>query len=595
MDQKTLLARAQEYISQEENERFRAEVEQLVQAKDTEELADRFYTDLEFGTGGLRGVIGGGFNRMNTLVLRRATEGLARYVDANAGVDSPKAVIGHDSRRYSKEFALEAALVFAAHGIKAYLFEDLRPTPQVSFAVRELGCTVGIMITASHNPPEYNGYKVYWNDGAQVVEPHDKGIISQVQQVSGAVAAMPKEEALSKGLLEYLGTDFDGKFFDMVLDNVVSPDLLREHGKDLKIVFTPLHGTGTYPVESVLQRLQVPVTTVPEQREPDGEFPTVTFPNPEEAAAMDMALDLAKKTDADIVMGTDPDADRLGIAVPDDGAWVLLNGNQLGTLLVDYVFHARKEQGTLPAKPVFANTVVTTELQNRIAESYGARTYRTLTGFKHIAGVIREMEQTQDGGTFLMGDEESYGFMFGTKVRDKDAISAVVLTAEMALYHRVQGKTVMQRLREIYREYGWYREILVSKYFKGQSGLGIMQGLMEKLRNNPPADIGGIKLVKIIDYRSSETIDPAAGTREQNIDLPSSNVLQFFGGDGTVISARPSGTEPKIKFYVSAHTEPGVAASSAEQQLNAVMEKIQDTIHGWIDAAEKAAAEESNG
>ncbi|MFW5802182.1 MAG: phospho-sugar mutase, partial [Spirochaeta sp.] len=459
----------------------------------------------------------------------------------------------------------------------------------------ELGCTVGIMITASHNPPEYNGYKVYWNDGAQVVEPHDKGIISQVQQVSGAVAAMPKEEALSKGLLEYLGTDFDGKFFDMVLDNVVSPDLLREHGKDLKIVFTPLHGTGTYPVESVLQRLQVPVTTVPEQREPDGEFPTVTFPNPEEAAAMDMALDLAKKTDADIVMGTDPDADRLGIAVPDDGAWVLLNGNQLGTLLVDYVFHARKEQGTLPAKPVFANTVVTTELQNRIAESYGARTYRTLTGFKHIAGVIREMEQTQDGGTFLMGDEESYGFMFGTKVRDKDAISAVVLTAEMALYHRVQGKTVMQRLREIYREYGWYREILVSKYFKGQSGLGIMQGLMEKLRNNPPADIGGIKLVKIIDYRSSETIDPAAGTREQNIDLPSSNVLQFFGGDGTVISARPSGTEPKIKFYVSAHTEPGVAASSAEQQLNAVMEKIQDTIHGWIDAAEKAAAEESNG
>lgn len=343
MDTQTIRARAEEYIAQEDNAAFREEVQQLVNDGNMEELSDRFYTDLEFGTGGLRGVIGGGFNRMNTLVLRRATEGLARYVDANAGVAAPKAVIGHDNRRCSKEFALDAALVFAAHGIKTYLFEDLRPTPQVSFAVRELGCTVGIMITASHNPPEYNGYKVYWDDGAQVVAPHDAGIIAEVKQVSGSVPAMSREDALSKGLVEYLGQDFDRKFFRMALDNVVSPQLFAQHGQDLKIVYTPLHGTGAYPVEAVLNELQVPVTTVPEQRDPDTEFSTVASPNPEEAAALDMAVALAKQQNADIVMGTDPDADRLGIAVPDGDDWVLLNGNQLGTLLVDYIFlHTRQ-------------------------------------------------------------------------------------------------------------------------------------------------------------------------------------------------------------------------------------------------------------
>lgn len=591
MDHNAILARAREYIELEQNETFRAEVEKLAAAGMSDELSDRFYTDLEFGTGGLRGVIGGGFNRMNTLVLRRATEGLARYVEANAGVPAPKAVIGHDSRRYSREFALEAALVFAAHGIKTYLFEDLRPTPQVSFAVRELGATVGIMITASHNPPEYNGYKVYWNDGAQVVEPHDKGIISEVQAVKGAVTVLDREEAIEKGLLEYLGTDFDEQFFEMVLENVVSPDLLKKHGKDLKIVFTPLHGTGAYPSESVLEKLHVPVTTVPEQREPDGDFPTVESPNPEEAAALDMAVSLAKKTNADIVMGTDPDADRLGIAVPDGDDWVLLNGNQLGTLLVDYVFSAHAAAGTLPEKPVFANTVVTTELQNKIAESYGADTYRTLTGFKHIAGLIRELEKNPGSGTFIMGDEESYGFMFGTRVRDKDAISAVVLTAEMALFHRVAGKSVMQRLREIYREYGWYREILVSKYFKGQSGVGIMNGLMERLRSEPPKNLGGAVVTKMIDYRSSETIIPESGERVKNIDLPSSNVLQFYGSDGTVVSARPSGTEPKIKFYASVHTDSGVDDITAEKQLDELVSKLESTIQEWISEAELSQTE----
>ena len=591
MDQKTLQARAQEYIEQEQNSIFRSEIEQLLADDNTAELSDRFYTDLEFGTGGLRGVIGGGFNRMNNLVVSRATEGLARYVMANAGTDSPKAVIGHDSRRYSREFTLQAALVFAAHGIKTYLFEDLRPTPQVSFAVRELGATVGIMVTASHNPPEYNGYKVYWNDGAQVVAPHDAGIIAEVQKVKGAVAALAKQEALDAGLLEYLDKDFDRKFFDMALDNVVSPQLFQKYGQDLKIVFTPLHGVGAYPVEAVLNRLGVPVIPVPEQREPDGEFPTVKFPNPEEAAALDLGLALAKSRGADILMGTDPDADRLGIAVPDGDNWVLLNGNQLGVLLVDYVFSARKANGSLPETPVFANTVVTTELQNRIAENFGAETYRTLTGFKHIAGIIRSLEQNPGTGTFIMGDEESYGFMFGTRVRDKDAVSAVLLTAEMTLYHRVSGKTVMQRLREIYREYGWYREILVSRYFKGQAGLAIMQGLMEQLRNSPPRKLGGTAVTAVKDYQTGETIDPADASRVKNINLPSSNVLQFIGDDGTVVSARPSGTEPKIKFYASVHTEAGVSDEQAEAALNGKIEKIEATINEWIQSAEQAHQE----
>ncbi len=591
MEAQELRKRAQEYVALEQNAVFRQQVEDLLQADDIAELDERFYRDLEFGTGGLRGIIGGGFNRMNNLVIRKATAGLARYVKKHSTAEHLSAVIGHDSRHFSREFSLEAARVFAAYGIKAYLFQDLRPTPQVSFAVRELGASTGIMVTASHNPPEYNGYKVYWDDGAQVVAPHDTGIIDEVLQAEIPADIPEADQAISAGLIEYLDIDFDSKFFDMAIQNLVNPRVFSDNAKDFLLVYTPLHGTGAYPIESVLQRLGVSFITVPEQREPDGDFPTVSFPNPEEAAAMDMALALAKKKNASIVMGTDPDSDRLGIAVPDDrnpGEWVLLNGNELGILLVDYVFSAHSAAGTLPSTPVFINTIVTTELQNRLAESYGAATYRTLTGFKHIANIIRMLEKKYSSDNFVMGDEESYGFMFGTSVRDKDAVSAVLLTLEAALHNRCKGKTLQERLREIYHEYGWYRETMISKYFTGQEGVQIMAGMMERFRANPPKKIGTRRIFQVKDYKTGYTIDPGRDCSVQDINLPSSNVLQFFADDGTVLSVRPSGTEPKIKFYCSVHTERGMTESDARTYLDSATKEIGDAVQQWIAEAEKS-------
>ena len=550
MDTQVLTKKANDYIRLEQDSYFRGQVEQLLNAGDWAELNDRFYTDLAFGTGGLRGVIGGGYNRMNSFTVRRATQGLANYI-VKAVPTGASAVIAYDSRNYSDLFALQAALVLCANGIKTYLFTGLRPTPQLSFAVRQLKATAGIVVTASHNPPEYNGYKVFWDDGAQVVAPHDTAIIDEVLAVGDAVKAMERDEAVAAGMLVMIDKEVDVPFINMVKNCAIRPALLREGGKDAKVVFTPLHGAGAMPVEVALKEMGVDVIYVEEQRKPDGNFPTVDYPNPEEASAMKLALQLGEKVGADLILGTDPDADRLGIAAPDNGKFVLITGNQLGALLADYIFSARKEMGTLPAKPAFIKTIVTTDLQRLIAQDYGAVCFDTLTGFKYIGEKIREFELSGEGLSYIVGGEESYGYLVNTEVRDKDAVSAATMAVEMALYHKSQGRTLLDQLRVIWEKYGYFQEALISKTFKGESGLNTMKALMEKLRNDPPAMFAGQEVVAVRDYKEGATAYPTEGRRLKNIDLPSSNVLQFVLNDWSTVTVRPSGTEPKIKFYVS--------------------------------------------
>ncbi len=554
--------RAQQYVAAETNQAFRREVEEILQRADTAELNERFYTDLDFGTGGLRGVIGGGFNRMNTLVVQRATQGLAAYIVKNGGTTSPAAVIAYDSRRYSSTFALDAALVLCANGVKTYVFSSLRPTPELSFAVRHLNATAGIVVTASHNPPRYNGYKVYWSDGGQVVPPHDKGIIAEVRAVRD-VRSMTREEAESKGLLVRVDKDVDDAYVEMVKSQALRPELMEQRGGSVKVVYTPLHGSGGMLVERVLRELGVEITFVAEQREPDGEFPTVTSPNPEEASAMALSLQLAAKVKADLVLGTDPDADRLGIAVPEGGSYRLISGNQLGALLADYVFSTRREQNRLPAKPAFIKTIVTTELQRLIAEKYGATVYDTLTGFKYIAEKIREFEAQPNGPVYVLGGEESYGFLVGSSVRDKDAVSAAAMAVEMALYHVSRGSSVIERLNEIYEVHGYFQEAMISTKFEGQSGLAAMGALMDSLRAKPPSTFAGQTVVAVKDYQDGTTTILSSAERTKDITLPSSNVLQFILSDMTIVTARPSGTEPKIKFYASCRSNPGVALAEA--------------------------------
>ncbi len=602
MNHQEIQEAAKRYIAAEEDKTFSGEVQKLLDQQDWDELADRFYMDLEFGTGGLRGVIGGGFNRINPFVIARVTTGLARYTNKE-GMSRPDgsraAVIAYDSRRYSREFALSAALVFAGNGIKAYLFSNLRPTPELSFAVRELNASVGVMVTASHNPPQYNGYKVYWGDGAQVLAPHDTAIIDTVMAVKpDEIVSLSEQEALDKGLLEYIDKEIDDKFIAMVKRQSVQPDLLKEKGSEVTAVYTPLHGTGAIMVEPVLSQLGVHVITVPEQREPDGEFPTVDFPNPEEAAAMKMALDLGRKEKADIVLGTDPDADRLGIAVPEaaaDGDGMrLVTGNQLGILLVDYILGARKTLGTLPEKFAIVTTVVTSELQDAVAEYYGATVYHTLTGFKHIAAIMRMLEETPGSPEFIMGDEESYGYLIGTEVRDKDSITATVLTIEMALHWRSKGISVLQRLEQLWQQFGYWEENTISKYFEGQAGKEIMDGVMRDLRTVPPVTLGGFKVEKILDLKTDTVTYPAGGKKaaksESGPGLPSSNVLQFFLADGSKVSARPSGTEPKIKFYLSCHSAPGMELSAAKGEVQGKVEIIGKDIYKIISDAENSGA-----
>jgi phosphoglucomutase len=592
MEKIDIISRAKDYIAKEKNAAFRSEVEKLLAAEDWKELEDRFYRNLEFGTGGLRGLIGGGYNRMNTLVVKRATQGLASYLlktfpdRAEGKGPGLSAAIAYDSRHYSAEFAEAAALIFAANGIKDYLFSSLRPTPELSFAVRRLGCGTGIVVTASHNPPQYHGYKAYGNDGSQVVPPHDQGIIDEVDAVT-AIKEISREDALSRGLLEIIDKEIDEPYQDMVRSRLFRPELIKAQAGGVKIVYTPLHGTGAKHVEAVLGSLGLRVSTVPEQREGDGDFPTVAFPNPEEAAALELAIRLGKKEQAGVVMATDPDADRIGIAVPagpSPGAeFVLITGNQLGVLLGDYIFLSLKETGKMPPKPVMVNTIVTTGMQKRVAASYGVDCVECLTGFKWIADIMRRCESDGRGYTVVYGAEESYGYLVEDEVRDKDGVSAAAMVAEMTLYWRSRGKSLLDRLEELYRANGYWRELGISKYFQGPEGLGIMKGIMEEYRTHPPKTLGGIEVEKVRDIQESVWKYPGDPARREPVDLPKSDVLQFYLKDGTVVSARPSGTEPKIKFYASCCAEVGEggldgARAEAARKLEAVKADIRRVI-----------------
>jgi phosphoglucomutase len=586
MEQVEIRKEAEDYIAKEKDATFRAEVEKLLANENWKELEDRFYRDLEFGTGGLRGLIGGGYNRMNSLVVKSATQGLASYIiktfpeKAKAGELS--AAIAFDSRHYSDVFAEAAACIFAANGIKTYLFSALRPTPELSFAIRTLKCDTGIVVTASHNPPQYNGYKAYWNDGSQVIEPHDEGIINEVEKVS-AIKEMDKAEAIAKGLIKIIDKEIDEPYQAMVKSHLFRPDLIKAKAGDVKIVYTPLHGTGALHVEKILGDLGLKVITVPEQREPNGDFPTVSFPNPEEAAALELALKLGRDVKADVVMATDPDADRLGIAVPNKtGDFTLITGNQLGSLLADYIFLSMKEKGTLPVKPAMINSIVTTGMQKRVAAHYGAECFECLTGFKWIANIWRKSEIDDKGYTVVFGTEESYGYLIEPEVRDKDGISAAVLIAEMTLYWRSQGKSLLDRLGELYQIAGYWQEMGISKYFQGVEGPAIMAGIMDEYRKNPPATLGGIKVEKVRDLEEGVWKYPGS-SKQEAVDLPKSDVLQFYLEDGTVVSARPSGTEPKIKFYASccAAIQNGnidAAKAEAAKKLEAISKDIRAVI-----------------
>ena len=532
------------------------------------EIEDRFYKKLEFGTGGLRGVIGAGTNRMNIYTVRQATQGLANYILSQNGQEKGVA-IAHDSRIMSPEFAREAALCLNANGIKTYLFESLRPTPELSFAVRELGCIAGIVITASHNPREYNGYKVYWEDGAQITPPHDKNILAEVAKVTAyeQVKTMEEDSARVAGLFQIIGTDFDAKYNEQLKKQSIHPEIIKEAAKDMKIVYTPLHGTGNIPVRTVLRELGFEqVYVVEEQKKPDGTFPTVAYPNPEDEKAWTLALELAKKVDADIILATDPDADRLGVYVKDakTGEYHSLTGNMSGCLLAEYTISQIKEKKGLPEDGALIKTIVTTNLADAIAKSYGIRLIECLTGFKYIGQQILGFEQSGKG-TYLFGFEESYGCLIGTHARDKDAIVATMALCEAAAYYKKQGKTLWDQMLAIYDKYGYYKDSVKSVTMKGIEGLAKIAQTMENLRANAPENIGPYKVLQARDYKLDTCKNMETGEVTPT-GLPQSNVLYYDLEDGAWLCVRPSGTEPKIKLYVNtnAKTQDVSAKENAE-------------------------------
>ena len=518
---------------------------------DDNEIKERFYRELEFGTAGLRGVIGAGTNRMNIYTVRKATQGLANYIIKNNGQEKGVA-IAYDSRRMSPEFADEAARCLAANGIKAYIFESLRPTPELSYAVRRLGCIAGINITASHNPPEYNGYKVYWEDGAQITPPHDKGIMDEVKAVTdyNTVKTMDREEAKTAGLYEVIGEEVDDGYIAELKKQVIHQDSINAVGRDLKIVYSPLHGTGNIPARRILKELGFTnVYVVKEQELPDGEFPTVSYPNPEAKEAFELGLKLAKEVDADLILATDPDADRLGVYVKDtaSGEYKVLTGNMSGCLLADYEIGQRKALYGLPDDGFLIKTIVTSNLADAIAKGYDIGLIEVLTGFKYIGQQILKFE-TAGKGTYLFGFEESYGCLIGTHARDKDAIVATMALCEAAAYYRTQGKTLWDAMLDMYERYGYYKDDIQSITLKGIEGLQKIQQIMDTLRKNPPAEIGGYTVLKARDYQADTIKDTATGEVTKT-GLPSSNVLYYDLSDDAWVCVRPSGTEPKVKFY----------------------------------------------
>lgn len=544
---------------------------------DEGEIEDRFYKDLAFGTGGLRGVIGAGTNRMNIYTVRRATQGLANYINKNG--DPKKGVaISYDCRRMSPEFAKETALCLNANGIKAYLSDTLRPVPEESFSVRYFGCQAGVEITASHNPPEYNGYKVYWDDGAQVTPPHDTGIIAEVLAVASydEVKTMSEEDAIAAGLLQYFGKEVDDEYMVALKKQIIHPDVIKEMAEDISIVYTPFHGAGLVPVERVLSELGFKkVHVVPEQREPDGEFTTLEYPNPEDPKAFTYALEDAKELDADIVLATDPDADRLGIYAKDTktGEYVAFTGNMSGMLIAEYILRERQKTGTMPENPAFVTTIVTTNLAKAIATNYGCHYVETLTGFKYIGEQIRLFEAA-GSYNYVFGLEESYGCLAGTHARDKDAPVAVMMLCEAAAYYKSKGLTLVDQMDNIYKEYGYYKETQYAITMKGMDGAEKINALMNKLRNDPPKQFGSWKVLQFRDYKTGKTLDIDTGV-EGETGLPESNVLYFELDNDAWCCARPSGTEPKIKFYM------GVKGTSAADSA-AKVEELTEAVKSFI-------------
>lgn len=548
---------------------------------DDKEIKERFYKDLEFGTAGLRGIIGAGTNRMNIYTVRKTTQGLANYIKKQNG-ESKGVAIAFDSRRMSPEFAAEAALCLSANGIKAYLFESLRPTPELSFAVRELGCIAGINITASHNPPEYNGYKVYWEDGAQITPPHDSGIMGEVQAVTdyNDVLTMDKDDAIAKGLCTIIGKDIDDKYIARLKEQVKHPEAIKAMGKELKIVYTPLHGTGNIPARRILKELGFEnVYVVPEQELPDGEFPTVGYPNPEADEAFVLGLKLAKEVDADLVLATDPDADRLGVRVKDkNGEYHNLTGNMSGCLLAEYtISQIQALNGKLPEDGALIKTIVTTNMADAIAKSYNIRLIECLTGFKYIGQQILGFETTGKG-TYLFGFEESYGCLIGTHARDKDAIVATMALCEAAAFYKTQGKTLWDAMVDMYEKYGYYLDDVKSISLSGIEGLAKIQSIMETLRSNPPKEIAGLTVMSARDYKKDEVVDTQTGA-VSSTGLPSSNVLYYDLTDDAWLCVRPSGTEPKIKFYYGIK---GTSMEDAYAKSAAVNEALESLIATMI-------------
>lgn len=572
----SVLSKVNQWLKGNYDQETKAAIQAMLDQGEETALTDAFYKDLEFGTGGLRGIMGPGSNRVNKYTLGMATQGLSNYLKKIYPDEQIKVAIAHDSRNNSDLFASLTADVFSANGIKVYFFEGLRPTPELSFAIRALGCHSGVMLTASHNPKEYNGYKAYGRDGGQLVAPHDKNVIAEVQKINSVDDIKFDRNGDN---IEMIGEAVDKQYLEELVKLSVSQDAIKRQA-DLKIVFSPIHGTGGVLVPPALKMFGFNnVTVVEEQSEPDGNFPTVVYPNPEEHEALTLALNKAKEIDADLVMATDPDADRVGIAVKNDqGDFVLLNGNQTGTLLIHYMLTAWEKAGKLTEKEYITKTIVTSYLIDKIAASKNVECFNTLTGFKYIGEIMTKFEGQRQ---FIAGGEESYGYLVGEHARDKDAVVSCTMIAEMTAYYKDKGSSLYDALIDLYLEYGIYKEKLIAITKKGKSGAEEIKALMEALRTTPPQTLGGGKVVTVKDYLSSESTDIASGEKTK-IDLPSSNVLQFFTEDGSIISARPSGTEPKIKFYCSVNDELADRASfkAKEKSLDEKIDRIMSDLVG---------------
>ena len=541
------------------------------------EIEDRFYKELEFGTAGLRGVIGAGTNRMNKYTVGKATQGLANYIKEQ-GTQDKGVAISYDSRRMSKEFSLQTALILNANGIKTYLFENLRPVPELSFAVRELKCTAGVMITASHNPPKYNGYKVYWDDGAQIVAPRDKDIIAKVRAVAeySEIKEISKEEAIEKGLFNIVGTEMDDKYINTLKSLILNPEIVKEQGKNLKVVYTPLHGTGNTVAERLLKEIGIQnLYVVPEQKEPDGNFPTVDYPNPEDKKAFKLALELAKKVDADVVLATDPDADRLGIYAKDTktGEYMTYTGNMSALLIAEYRISQMKEKGMLPEKGMFITTIVSSDLAKAIASNYGLECFEVLTGFKNIGAIMKREEEKTDGDKYVFGFEESYGCLIGDYARDKDGIAAVMALCEAACYYRANNETLWDQMNNIYKKYGFYKEDQVSIVLEGAEGAEKIKEMMTEMRNKDVENIGNYRVLTFKDVDNDYVKDMTTGA-ESKTGLPKSNVLYYQLENNAWCCVRPSGTEPKIKLYFGVKGKDEEDATNSLETLKDAMVKL---------------------